>query len=204
MPPPVLVFVPGAFQTPQVFSPLCKHLSLLGQTCLCVSLPSTGADPPHPDRTQDVLAVQNVIAEAVGRTNKNVVVVAHAEGGTVAIEAVKGLHATGRGREVWGLVFLAGVVLPAGKALTDFQEDLFPDGQQPYFEVKASISFQTLGRSQSLATIVVERRTRIRHPRPCGESSVRRPATGSGCRVDLSAPNSVIRVRSASCSPQYK
>jgi hypothetical protein len=71
---PIIVLIPGAWHTPEGFTPLLTLLSLAGYPCIPLSLPSAGAHPSHPDFSQDVAAIRSTITK-LAEAGKEVVVV---------------------------------------------------------------------------------------------------------------------------------
>jgi pimeloyl-ACP methyl ester carboxylesterase len=89
MPPnPTLVFVPGSWHGPEVWSKLTTQLRALGYNRVAVDLLTTQSNPDA-SISDDVKAVQQAI-EAEIREGQNVVVVVHSYGGVVGPSAIKG------------------------------------------------------------------------------------------------------------------
>jgi len=112
---PVIVLIPGAWHTPEGFTPLITLLSIAGYPCIPLSIPSTSAHPGHPDFSQDVTYVCNTISELV-EAGKEVVVVMHSGGSIPGSEALPHLSKVERKKEgkKGGLIRLVyiGILLP--------------------------------------------------------------------------------------------
>ncbi|RDW82484.1 alpha hydrolase-16 [Coleophoma cylindrospora] len=119
---PVFLLVPGAWHSPDSFSPTTKLLEKAGYEVKGVNLPSIGASPHHTSNEQDVQAIRNVLNPILS-SGKDVVVIMHSYGGTVGSEALgeyvadmeKG-EKPGRGKVV-RMVFCTAFCLPIGSSL---------------------------------------------------------------------------------------
>ncbi|RDW75805.1 hypothetical protein BP5796_06626 [Coleophoma crateriformis] len=119
---PVFLLVPGAWHSPDSFSPTTKLLEKAGYEVKGVNLPSVGASPHHTSNEQDVQAIRNALNPILS-SGKDVVVVMHSYGGTIGSEALgeyvadleKG-EKPGRGKVV-RMVFCTAFCLPMGTSL---------------------------------------------------------------------------------------
>lgn len=116
---PTIVFVPGAWHTPEIFSSTVTNLSKHGYSTIGLDLPSVGAMPPHDSFNGDVRAVQDCLTQLVVTEEKDVVVVAHSYSGMPVVEAPVGLGKKDRqGRGLRGgvtrLVFIMAFAMPEG------------------------------------------------------------------------------------------
>lgn len=118
---PVIVFIPGAWHTPEGFTPLITLLSLAGYPCIPISLPSAGAHPSHPSFDEDVNSIRKTLTTLV-EAGKYVVVVMHSGGSICGSESLSGLskiECEQQGKEggVVRLVYI-GILLPEkGKSM---------------------------------------------------------------------------------------
>jgi pimeloyl-ACP methyl ester carboxylesterase len=118
-----LIFVPGAWHSPDSFDPTTTELKELGYTVHGINLPSVGAKPHLKSFTPDVEAVKSTLNKVLS-SGKDVVMLYHSYGGAVGSEAladyVKRLQ-SGGAKEGWGkirrLVYIAAFVLPEGGSL---------------------------------------------------------------------------------------
>lgn len=84
---PTIVFVPGAWHTPETWDKVISALEPHGFKCIAVALPSTlSVSATFPD---DIKAVQDSIS-AETTQGRDVIVVAHSYGGAVGGSALKG------------------------------------------------------------------------------------------------------------------
>lgn len=136
---PTIVFVPGLWEGPTVFSALATTLESPPHNypTLSVTLPNTGKASPGNETLQgDVRGIRRQIGPLV-ESGKEIVLVMHSAGGFLGSNAIEGLALEGRKREgkqggVRELVFLAAGIMPEGATHADL----------PFFEkdVSASIS----------------------------------------------------------------
>ncbi|KAH8811273.1 Alpha/beta hydrolase fold-1 [Xylogone sp. PMI_703] len=87
---PTIVFVPGAWHTPNAFDLVLPFLHAESYRTTSVHFPSAGVTPGHSDFSGDVAAIRTVVSGLVA-LGREVVIVAHSYGGTPTSEAVKGL-----------------------------------------------------------------------------------------------------------------
>jgi hypothetical protein len=155
---PIIVFVPGAWHTPEGFTPLITLLSIANYSCIPITLPSINAHPGHPDFSQDVAAIRNTVT-TLSDAGKDVVVVMHSNGSVPGSESLLHLSRSERQKEgknggVIRVVYI-GILLPkAGKTMYEtFTEamqspDLDPDyvkDENEDFHVVAQVCFQING-----------------------------------------------------------
>jgi hypothetical protein len=150
-PKPIVVLVPGAWHTPEGFTPLILTLSQAGYPCIPLSVPSTSAHPGHADFSQDVALVRDTVT-TLAEAGKDVVLVMHSGGSIPGSEAVSKLSRSERQKEgkaggVIRLVYI-GILLPkAGKTMyetfneviqsPDLDPDYVKDENQDFFVVAA-------------------------------------------------------------------
>lgn len=121
---PTLVFVPGAFHTPNHFTPLAELLQASSYPSVTVSLPSIGAQAATGTLTDDIKAIRAVLEKLVEEEGKDVVLAAHSYGGVPACQTVSGLEKSKRanGGKKGGVVhvlFIAALLVEEGTALVD-------------------------------------------------------------------------------------
>ena len=116
---PTILFVPGFWVGSAPFSDVASLLQAQGYPTEIATLPSTGTvSPGNPSMKDDIDAIRSTVTNIVNK-GKQVVLVLHAEGGTLGSAAIKGLSlADRRGKEPEGgvskIVFVAGTVWPEG------------------------------------------------------------------------------------------
>lgn len=112
---PTILFVPGFWEGPKVFTPVCDLLQAAGfKTDVC-TLPSTGTiSPGNPAMADDIAAVRDHLTSIVQR-GEEVILVLHSAGGFLGSAAMEGLSksAVGQGGVV-KIVFLTAAVFPEG------------------------------------------------------------------------------------------
>ncbi|KAM0327671.1 hypothetical protein ACHAQA_005964 [Verticillium albo-atrum] len=105
-PRPTLIFVPGAWHTPEIWYKTTNLLQVREYACVRVTLPSTLGDSSA-TFADDVDAVRAAI---VAEQDKgDVILIAHSYGGAVAASAIKDLN-------VRSLVLIASGFLPSGQS----------------------------------------------------------------------------------------
>ena len=146
---PVIVLIPGAWHTPEGFTPLITLLSLANYPCIPMSLPSAGAHPGHPDFSQDVAAIHNTVTTLV-EGGKEVVVVMHSGGSVPGSEALINLSKTERQKEgkkggVIRVVYI-GILLPkAGKTIYEtFNEVIQSPDLDPEYVIDENQDFHVV------------------------------------------------------------
>ena len=120
-PKPTLIFVPGAWHTPDSWTKVISFMEAQHFKCLPVWLPSVNSSPPK-RLEDDIRAVREAIQSETSQGN-DVVLVPHSYGGAVSSSALKGLtqpkqeettsSSPSLGR-VLGMAMLASFFVPTG------------------------------------------------------------------------------------------
>ncbi|KAF2793223.1 alpha/beta-hydrolase [Melanomma pulvis-pyrius CBS 109.77] len=170
---PQIVLIPGAWHTPAAFSTIIAKLEEAGYTVHTRQLPSVGNPKPPTDLSEDIVAVQDLVTEAIGDGN-DVVVVPHSWAGIVAGSGLVGYGKKQREEngEKGGIVkgaYMCAFIVPEGVSLMDaiqhqipewwtievcgphsvandpniFYNDLSPSEQQKYFALIKSHAIAT-------------------------------------------------------------
>ena len=129
---PTILFVPGAWIQPPMYSPFLNVLHGAGYPVQVVTYPSL--DPTNPstaDVAADSASIRNETLLPLVAEGKEVVIVMHSYGGMPGSVAATGLGIVERqaSREaggVVGLVFLSGFVLAEGASVADGQGGALP------------------------------------------------------------------------------
>ncbi|RDW56489.1 hypothetical protein BP5796_13130 [Coleophoma crateriformis] len=95
---PVLIFTPGAWHTPEIFSEVFSELEPLGFKCIGYSLLAVGHEPAVKDLQPDIDAIRQLVSDEAD-TGKDIVVVAHSWSGIVVSGALEGLGKVSRETE---------------------------------------------------------------------------------------------------------
>ena len=117
---PTLVFVPGFWEGPSVFSTITKVIeSEYDYPTKTLSLASTGTAPPHPKTFLDDCKGVAAAIEQLADEDKEMVLVMHSAGSFTGSQAVKGIgvkkrKSEGKAGGVRKLVFLTGACFPEG------------------------------------------------------------------------------------------
>lgn len=117
---PTIVFVPGLWEGPTVFSQVANILSSHNYPTQAVSLASTGTrSPNNPSMKDDETVIRSVVQKLVEEEEEKVVLVMHSAGGFLGSGAIEGLDQVerkgkGMGGGVITLVFLAAGVAEVG------------------------------------------------------------------------------------------
>jgi pimeloyl-ACP methyl ester carboxylesterase len=115
---PAVIFVPGAWHSPDCFHKVITLLSAKGFTTRKVDLPSVGRSPPVSSLEPDAEAIRTA-ALAEMQNGHDVTVVCHSYGGIPTSQALKGLDKpqnAGEGR-VSAIVYIAAYLLPENVTL---------------------------------------------------------------------------------------
>ena len=86
---PTILFIPGAWHSPEAFGQVISLLEKEGYKSIGVSLASVGAEPPLKDTSEDVKAIAKAIASEVDQEH-DVIIAVHSYGGIPGCEAIKG------------------------------------------------------------------------------------------------------------------
>ena len=119
-----ILFVPGLWEGPKVFTHVSTLLHAQGYTTQTTTLPSTGTTSPgNPSMADDEAAIRTVVKTLVEREQKTVVLVCHSAGGFLGSAAISGLSSKARkdaGEEggVAKIVFLTAGLGPEGHVHT--------------------------------------------------------------------------------------
>lgn len=122
---PTIIFVPGAWHSPEVFSTVRTSLETHGYRTLGITLPSVGAEPPLKTWGPDVDAIRSAIQKAVDEEGgRDVVLAVHSYGGLPASEACKGFgkadrEKSGRKGGVVRLVYICAALVDVGACMVD-------------------------------------------------------------------------------------
>lgn len=130
-----IVFVPGAWHSPDCFDPVVERLNKSGYNTSKVHLPSVGPEKHHLDFSPDVAEIRSHILRAAD-AGQRVVVVVHSYGGIPANEAIKGLEYDTRQKQnqkggVVHLFYCCSFVIPEGQSLIS----AFGGNDLPWFNI---------------------------------------------------------------------
>jgi hypothetical protein len=159
---PVIVLVPGAWHTPEGFTPLITLLSIANYSCIPISLPSISAHPGHPDFSQDVAAVRNTVT-TLANEGKDIVVVMHSNGSVPGSSALLNLskserHNEGKTGGVIRVVYM-GILLPQkGKTMYEtFYGIIQSPDLDPNFVVEQNEDFHVISEVRLVVEAAGER-----------------------------------------------
>lgn len=122
---PILIFVPGAWHTPEAYRPTTSILERAGYTTVKVPLPSIDSESkglgPQQNWNDDVAAIRSELVKHI-EAGQNVVLIVHSYSGTVGSEACRGLGKEYREAQdlpggVVKLVYIAAFVLDTGHSV---------------------------------------------------------------------------------------
>jgi pimeloyl-ACP methyl ester carboxylesterase len=137
---PVLIFIPGAWHTPEFFSEVFSKLEPLGYKCIGYSLFAVGHEPAVKDLQPDIDAVHKLVSDESDAGN-DVVIVAHSWGGIMVSGALDGLSKIERQKEgkkggVVRIAYMTSFVLTEGVSLIAAF-----GGQPEWYDVKVCHGF---------------------------------------------------------------
>jgi hypothetical protein len=124
MPKPTIVFVPGAWLPPSIYTSTTTVLAASGYPTVSLPLPSAGAVPAHPNFHGDVQGIRACLTRLIALEEKDVVLVVHSYTGMPGASAPGGLGKRERAEKglkggVVRMVFINALVVPEGFCLTD-------------------------------------------------------------------------------------
>ena len=128
---PQIVFIPGAWHSPAAFETISKKLEDLGYGVHSRQMPSVGNDNPPEDLSQDIAALREIVAQAIG-DGRDVIVVPHSWAGIVTGSGLVGLGKMQREEkgEKGGVVrgaYICSFITPEGVSLMDSLQHQIPD-----------------------------------------------------------------------------
>ncbi|KAL1853104.1 hypothetical protein Daus18300_011932 [Diaporthe australafricana] len=121
--PPTILLVPGAFGTPDGYSPLLPYLENAGfPTHPGPYASSNPSDPSAATCANDIASLRDILRALVEQQQNDVVILAHSYGAIVASGAAKGLDKKTREGQsleggVIGLVYVAGNIVLENESL---------------------------------------------------------------------------------------
>ena len=133
-----ILFVPGAWHSPQCFSGVGKLLKDDGGYDIkYVVLPSVGYGHKHKNFSQDVAKIRERIREAAD-AGQNIVLVCHSYGGVASSDAIKGYDLPSRQKEgqvggVAHIVYCTSFLIPEGESL----QSAFGGQDLPWYDVSS-------------------------------------------------------------------
>jgi pimeloyl-ACP methyl ester carboxylesterase len=141
---PTIVFVPGIWEGPTVFTSLSTTLQALGYPTDTATLPSTGTSSPgNPSMRDDEQAIRYIVKRLVIDEEKTVILVCHSAGGFLGSGTIEGLSAKNLKKKgakggVAKIVFLAAGLAAEG----------YVHGKMPFMDFVVSCCFVWVLRSK--------------------------------------------------------
>ena len=128
---PTIVFVPGAFHTPEHFRPMSTLLEASSYQTITVALPSIGARASSASYRDDVHAIRSTLQELVEDEGKDVLLAVHSYGAVPGCQTVGGLEKNARMKEgkkggVVHVLFMVALLVEQGQRLRDVLEGGLP------------------------------------------------------------------------------
>lgn len=120
---PTVLWVHGAWHSPECFAEASKYLAAAGYGIKTVQLPSSSHNGPYVQGIDDdVEVVQNALNDIV-LTDSDIVVVMHSYGGVPGSSAAKGFskkerHAKGKDGGIIQMVYMCAFAIDEGEAVT--------------------------------------------------------------------------------------
>lgn len=116
---PTIVFVPGAWLGPEIYSTVMNALTKDGYPTIGLPLPSAGADPPHANFDEDSKGIRKCLEKLIEGEGKDVILVSHSYTGMPASEASVGLARSQREEKgspggIVRIVFVAALAMAEG------------------------------------------------------------------------------------------
>jgi pimeloyl-ACP methyl ester carboxylesterase len=143
---PTIVFVPGIWEGPTVFTSLSTTLQALGYPTETATLPSTGTSSPgNPSMRDDEQAIRYIVKRLVIDEEKTVILVCHSAGGFLASGAIEGLSAKNLEKKGGKGGVAKFVFLTAGLAAEGYVH-----GKMPFMDFVVSSFFVWVRRSKEV------------------------------------------------------
>ena len=119
MPKPTIVFVPGAWHTPEAYSSVIQVLESRSYNCIGVHLHSIGPSPTCEGFTEDVATIRASVEKLIDGEEKEVVVVLHSYSGLPGSQALQGLglkerQGSGKKGGLIRIVYIMAYLVPEG------------------------------------------------------------------------------------------
>ena len=115
---PIFVCLHGGWHNPSCWDKVKGLLATHEYACVCPSLPSTGANPPHSSFTRDVDIIRSTVTRLVEQSQE-IIVVTHSYSGIPGGQALEGLDRRSRSEQglaggVTRLIFIMSFIVPEG------------------------------------------------------------------------------------------
>jgi pimeloyl-ACP methyl ester carboxylesterase len=129
--PPTIVFVHGAWHSPEWFDATISVLEPLGYKCVTVAMPAVGRQTPVTSLDEDIEAVRTTVITELD-AGRDVIIHAHSWAGLPVNSALDGLSKAERERDgkngaVMKLTFVSSFILPENTSLLDSIGGVAPD-----------------------------------------------------------------------------
>jgi pimeloyl-ACP methyl ester carboxylesterase len=129
--PPTIVFVHGAWHSPEWFDATISVLEPLGYKCVTVAMPAVGRQTPVTSLDEDIEAVRTTVITELD-AGRDVIIHAHSWAGLPVNSALDGLSKPERERDgkngaVMKLTFVSSFILPENTSLLDSIGGVAPD-----------------------------------------------------------------------------
>jgi pimeloyl-ACP methyl ester carboxylesterase len=121
--PPSIVFVHGAWHSPEWFDATISILEPLGYKCVTVAMPAVGREVPVTSLDEDIEAVRATVMKELD-AGQDVIINAHSWAGIPVNSALDGLSKAERKRDgkkgaVVKMTFVSSFILPEDTSLLD-------------------------------------------------------------------------------------
>jgi surfactin synthase thioesterase subunit len=141
---PSLIFLPGAWHSPEVFDTLISKLSAHGYTFKALPLQAVIQNPAVKDLQPDINALRSAVLKEADAGN-DVMVIGHSWGSIIVCGGLEGLSKEGRMKQgmeggVVKLAFLTGFVPPENVSLIQ----AFGGSPPEWYDVKVRPNLETL------------------------------------------------------------
>jgi hypothetical protein len=128
---PVIVFVPGAWHTPESFEVVASFLKEAGYDYEGITKPSSTSKPPFPTGFDEDIEVIRAAVIKAADAGRDVVLIMHSYGGIPGSAAAKGLSKEERAKEgkpggLVRLMYISSFAIPEGKSLQDLAAEPSP------------------------------------------------------------------------------
>jgi hypothetical protein len=119
--PPTILIVPGAWIFPEAYTDVLSRFHDIPNEL--ISLPCLGMSPPSKDISENIKAIQEILAREIDENGNEVILILHSIGGLLGTEAAKGFSKPERLDSqggIIGVIYVAAAQPPMGMTQMEY------------------------------------------------------------------------------------